>query len=409
MNDRSAPIRLSAAPGGRGEVFTKLLQVPGLQIIQFSALACARHKSAELVSMQRRGRLSFLLLSEVDVVTGDYLNKIAQAVEEIVRSRGAAGVALLTGCQTALLSTDYRLLEQELSAQAGVPVRVHDGCRLCGMDEAGPDASGVDGLLYEFLSPAQTGGEPAVHLIGKRIPEEDSQVSAFLSRCGAPRLLRLAGCESWEDYQRLAQAKVNLLLSPAHRGIEEALERRLGISYVCLGGVYCPDELEADFQKLGRLLGAQPDVSSWREPVERRLAQVKKLVGRRPIFIDGDAELARWLLREGFQVAGLTTAFRQGLTRQQAQWFRENAPSLPIQNTGPGERGGGHGEVCGGHGGGYGQGRGGGAVGRRGGHEEHGQAGGRRGRPGGSPQPLGFAASLNALNRLAAAAGGERL
>ncbi len=389
MNDLSSPIRLSAAPERRGEIFTKLLQVPGLQVIQFSALACARHKNTELISMQRRGRLSFLLLSEVDVVTGDYLNKIAQAAEEIVRARGATGVALLTGCQTALLSTDYRLLEQELSEQVGVPVRVHDGCRLCGMDEAGPDESGVDGLLYDFLPPTQTDGEAAVHLIGERVPEADSQVSLFLSQCGSPRLLRLADCADWEDYRRLGQARVNLLLSPAHKGIGEKLEQRLGIPYVCLGGVYCPDELETDFQKLGQLLGAQPDVSSWREPVEQRLTQVRQLVGRRPIFIDGDPELARWLLREGFQVAGLTTGFRQGLTRQQAQWFWENAPSLSIRSTGPG----GHG----GHGGQR-------PASRSDGHRpEHGA------RPGVSAPPLGFAASLDALNRLAAAAGGEQL
>ncbi|MCC8121072.1 MAG: hypothetical protein LIO42_03600 [Oscillospiraceae bacterium] len=390
MKDSNAPIRLSTPPKGRGEIFTKLMQVPGLQVIQFSALACTRHKSTELVSMQRRGRLSFLLLSEVDVVTGDYLNQIAQAAQEIVRERRATGIALLTGCQTALLSTDYRLLEQELSEQTGVPVRVHDGCRLCGMDEAGPDESGVDGLLYDFLPAAAPGSEPAVHLIGERIPETDSQVSLFLSQCGAPRLLRLADCADWEDYRRLARARVNLLLSPAHKGIGEQLEQRLGIPYVCLGGVYCLDELEADFQKLGQLLGAQPDVSSWREPVEQRLTQVRQLVGRRPIFIDGDPELARWLLREGLQVAGLTTAFRQGLTRQQAQWFRENAPSLPIQSAGP--------EGHGGHGGQR-------PAGRSGGHRpEH------RARPGGgSAPPLGFAASLDALNRLAAAAGGEQL
>ncbi len=389
MKDSNDPIRLSAPPKGRGEIFTKLMQVPGLQVIQFSALACTRHKSTELVSMQRRGRLSFLLLSEVGVVTGDYLNQIAQAAQEIARERQATGIALLTGCQTALLSTDYRLLEQELSEQTGVPVRVHDGCRLCGMDEAGPDESGIDGLLYDFLPSAAPGSEPAVHLIGEVVPEADSQVSLFLSQCGAPRLLRLADCADWEDYRRLAQARVNLLLSPAHKGIGEKLEQRLGIPYVCLGGVYCPDELEEEFRRLGQLLGAAPDVAQWREPVDRRLSQVRELVGSRPILVEGDAELARWLLLEGFQVAGLTTAFRQGLTRQQAQWFRENAPSLPIQSAGPGGHGGRAGQRPAGHPGGH--------------RPEHGAGFGV------SAAPLGFAASLDALDRLAAAAGGEQL
>lgn len=475
MNNTSTPIRLSTPRGGRGEVFTKLTQVPGIQVMQFSALACVRHRSSELVSMQRQGRLSFLLLEEVDVVTGDYLNKIEQAVEEIVQERQATGVVLLTGCQTALLSTDYRLLEQELSQQTGVPVRVHDGCRLCGMDESGPEISGVDGLLYDFLLPSQPSREPTVHLIGDSLPSQDSQVMRLLEQAGVKRLLRLADCTTWEDYQQLSQAHVNLLLSPNHKGIAARLEERLGIPYVCLGGVYSLQELEADFRKLGQLLGIEPNVSQWKEPVERRLAQVKKQIGQRPIAIEGDPELAKWLLQEGFQVTSLTTAFRHGLSQAQKQWFQENAPSLSIHNASPEGRGGqgGPGEAQGrggqgnthsdGHGrdgqehshggrgrgekesahGGYGRGgqesaRGGhGRGGQENAHGGHGRGGqdrthggdtDRRGQIGGRPQnepgrgpgrgghnesggpadPLGFAGSMAALERLTAAAGGDR-
>ena len=177
------PISLSSSRG-KGEVFTKLMRIPGVQMIYVSALACTRHRSIDFIQMQRAGRLSFLLFNEVDMITGDYITKTKAAAAEIAAERSPSGIILLTGCQSALLSTDYKLLTEEMEAEIGVPVRVHDGCRLCGFDEEKGGSSAIDKMLYAFLRPSQKSEQISVNILGSAALDEHSELFSILQTVG---------------------------------------------------------------------------------------------------------------------------------------------------------------------------------------------------------------------------------
>ena len=81
----------------KGEVFTKLGRIPGVQMIYVSALACTRHRNIDFITLQRQGRLSFLMFDEVDMVTGDYIDKTKQAAAEIAAERTPTGIVPLIG------------------------------------------------------------------------------------------------------------------------------------------------------------------------------------------------------------------------------------------------------------------------------------------------------------------------
>lgn len=386
-------IRL-AAPGGRGEAFTKLLRIPGVQMIYVSALACTRHRSIDFIQMQRAHRLSFLLFSEVDMVTGDYIEKTRQACAKIAAERSPSGIILLAGCQSALLSTDYKLLSEEIGQEIGIPVRVHDGCRLCGLDDEEGGVSAIDRLLYAFLQPAEKSEAPSVNLLGCSALDEHGELLDVLRAAGVREIRSLSGCKTFADYQDMARAHVNIALTPQDADIAADLEETLGIPWVCLGGIYDADALTQGYRKLGELLNTSIDVAAWQARYQDALADAKAAVGAAPISVQGDAALARWLIGQGFAVRSLQLNPHQGLMQEQRAWFRENAPGLRLEDP----KRGGHGGRPDGHGGrpdGHGAGR-----------PEGGRHGG--GKPGREAVPVGWQGALSMLQTLKRSAGGAR-
>ncbi len=391
--EKTRPISLSPSRG-RGEVFTKLMRIPGVQMIYVSALACTRHRSNDFVQMQRAGRLSYLMFSEVDMITGDYIEKTKQAAAKIAAERHPSGIILLTGCQSALLSTDYKLLTEEMEAEIGVPVRVHDGCRLCGFDEEKGGSSAIDKMLYAFLRPGEKSERLSVNILGSAEPDESGELFAILRSAGVEQINRLPACKTFEEYQNMSRAHVNILTTPQDAEIGAYLEETLGIPYVCLGGIYDSDALAEAYRKLGEILGAAIDCSPYEADLARQLERTKAAVGGQAIAVESDVELAKWLLKEDLRVESLQMGHHQGLSPEQKAWFEENAPQVSL--------------------GGEGRGKGGPGGGGRGGHG--GPGGGRGGRPGGGRGPggpgkapgvpLGYAGALAVLTKLEENAGG---
>lgn len=380
------PIRL-AAPRARAEVFTKLMKIPGVQMIYVSALACTRHRNIDFIEMQRKGRLSYLLFNEVDMITGDYIQKTMDAAAEIAAERNPSGIILLTGCQSALLSTDYKLLTEEIEQQIGCPVRVHDGCRLCGFDEEKGGSSSIDQMLYSFITPTEKSTEISVNILGSAQPHEGSELFSILGCAGVKSIHHLTSCKTFADYQEMGSAHLNILTTPQDLPIGHHLEETLGIPYVCLGGIYDDAQLNAAYKQLAKFLNLSIDVAAFGEQLKDKLQQLKQSVGDLPIHVEGDAELAKWLLNEGFPVKSLTLNPHQGLSDTQKVWFQENAPDFRVESP---KRGGphGHGKPPAGHG----------------------KADNRQGKPnnkGGLTLNLGYAGSMAALASLERAMGGK--
>ena len=373
---------------GKGEVFTKLGRIPGVQMIYVSALACTRHRNIDFISLQRQGRLSFLTFDSIDMITGDYIDKTKQAAAEITTERTPTGLVLLTGCQSALLSTDYKLLAEEIQVETGVPVRVHDGCRLCGFDEEEGGPSAVDKILYDFILPSCKSETVSVNLLGTGAVEESCELLPLLTEAGVQTVRTLNDCKTWADYQAMGSARVNIITTPKDTELAEYLEQKLGIPWVCLGGVYSAEDLIAAYEKLGCILGHTFDLSAQAAKLIAALEQVKPATEGKTITVEDDGELAKWLLSECFPVTTVKLNPHQGITKEQRRWLEERG--VKIDNPMRGGKGGPGG-------------RSGGPGGPGGKHDRPG------GKPGGRPEgmKLGFSGAMDALNTLKRSAGGN--
>ena len=390
FKDTTANIITLSSRRGKGEVFTKLGRIPGAQMIYVSALACTRHRNVDFIALQRQGRLSFLMFDEVDMVTGDYIDKTKQAAAEIAAERKPTGIVLLTGCQSALLSTDYKLLTDEIEAEIGVPVRVHDGCRLCGFDEEEGGPSAVDKILYDFIRPAEKSAEVSVNLLGTARLDEDNELLTVLKDAGVTAVRTLNDCRSWENYQAMGTAHLNIITTPKDIELAVHLEEKLGIPWVCLGGIYSSHDLTTAYAKLGELLGCSVDLSEQADALNRQLEQTKAAAEGKTITVEDDGELAKWLFSEGFPVTTVKLNPHQGITKELRLWLEEQGIRVESAMRG-GKPGGGR------------------PGGPGGGHPGSHPGGKPGGKPGGRPEAMqvGYAGAMAALNNLKRSAGGD--
>lgn len=126
--------------GGRPERkgYRALVEKPGTHLLFIGSRSCTRHKGTVKLELQQEGKLTFLVLEEIDWITGGYLEHIEEAAREIAREIHPQQLVLFGGCQIELLSTDYEAMTQNLSRELGIEVRFHKGCHLTGYD---PNAS----------------------------------------------------------------------------------------------------------------------------------------------------------------------------------------------------------------------------------------------------------------------------
>lgn len=118
--------------------YRALVKTPGTHLLFIGSRSCTRHKGTVKLELQREGKLTFLVLEEVDWITGGYLEQIEEAAREINEELHPQHLVLFGGCQIELLSTDYEALVQKLTQELGTEVRFHKGCHLTGYD---PDAT----------------------------------------------------------------------------------------------------------------------------------------------------------------------------------------------------------------------------------------------------------------------------
>ncbi|MDO4308724.1 MAG: hypothetical protein Q4C77_18065 [Eubacteriales bacterium] len=110
------------------------MEKPGTHLLFIGSRSCTRHKGTVKLELQREGKLTFLVLEEIDWITGGYLEHIEEAAREIAGEIHPQHLVLFGGCQIELLSTDYETLTKDLSQELGIEVRFHKGCHLVGYD-----------------------------------------------------------------------------------------------------------------------------------------------------------------------------------------------------------------------------------------------------------------------------------
>lgn len=393
----------------RGGVFTPLGLVPDIQIIFVGAAACTRHRANEMGQMMKSSRMSVMCLDEVDFITGGYIDKIKDAVRGIYEQRNAKGVIILPNCQSALLSTDYGIITKELSEELGIPVKVREGCHICGFEaESDSDDSGnTEQLIYGFLSPKERDEETSVNIISVNPLSEDCEIYEVLRKAGVTKINELKNIKTFDEYQAMAGAHLNIMCNDNGDNLGKSLEAQLGIPYVTISGVYDPAELNRRYAEIGRILGADIDLSDEAQELESRFERLLPKLSDVSVTVSGAYDVCRWLIENGIKVGNIAVNPHIPMNDELAAWIKEHSPETVIGG-GRGGYGGHGGRPQGGRPNGMGGGRPQGGYGGRPGAGGKGGFGGHGGGHGfgASTLNVGYVAIRNVIKSLEEAAEG---
>ena len=274
----SSPATLAFnSPGATGFGVKRAgLVVPGSVMLLVAPGCCGRNTKLVAEIPGYEDRFFFLLMDESDIVNGDHLSRVPQAVKEVVEYLDEKpSVVMVCGtCVDALLGTDWDRVCRKAEAASGVRVRP---CYMYALTREGrkPPMVLVRKTIYSMLEPMKKDPR-TVNLLGYFSPlRDDSELYDILHQMGIRTVNEISRCESFDSYLGMAAANFNIVLNHEARTAAEDIAGRLSIPYLELTRLYQIDKIASQYRAFAGSIGAEIDDAPFRlsaEEAVRRFA-----------------------------------------------------------------------------------------------------------------------------------------
>ena len=247
------------SPGAQGFGVKRAgLAIPGSIMLLLAPGCCGRNTSAIEAADHYGERFAYFMLDENDIVTGRHLTKVPEAVRAFVASRQSppSVVMICITCVDALLGTDMERVCRKASEACGLPVLPSYMYALT-RDSRKPPMTAIRQTIYSLLE-TRTKDPTAVNLLGHFAPlMAGSELYALLRALGIRSIREIARCDTYDQYQQLAEANFNLVLNPEAREAADWFQKELSIPSIELKRLYQIDKISRQYQGLGQVLGTK--------------------------------------------------------------------------------------------------------------------------------------------------------
>lgn len=315
----SSPATLAYnSPGAEGFGVKRAgLSVPESVMLIVAPGCCGRNTSLISSMPEYRNRFFYLEMSEPDLVTGRHLNKIPDAIKEVLEFLRDGGkkipkvVMICITCVDALLGTDMdrvcRKAEEALAGGEFEGVKVRP-CYMYALTREGrrPPMVHVRQTIYSLLEPMEKDAR-SVNIIGGFAPLEDTELKTYLELAGIRNIRQISTCGTYEEFLKMASANFNIVIDPEARAAAEDLNKRLNIPYIELTRVYSTDKISSQYKALASVAGIDINDSEEKAEADEAVARLKNAYPDLKFNIgectNANAfELALSLARMGFKV-----------------------------------------------------------------------------------------------------------
>lgn len=325
------------APGvdGLGLCSFSLL-LPESVLLFVAPAGCARHVKLRACAAGMDRRLFLLRVSEEELVTGSHLERIPEAVAEILERTHPTPKAIFIGssCVDTILASDYERVCAQLRRtfpQVRFTPNYMDPVMFD--SKKSPD-NRIHCSLFSFVA-KQDERDRGVNLLGPALPlPEDADLIRLLNRQGFGPVRQMCRCQTLCKADQMSRSTLNLAVGPLTMASEQ-LRARLGIPYLTLPYSHDPDELHQFYERLGQQLGVCIDDGEERRLAAQALRQAsEKLRGKRIAigknYGANPFNLAKTLLEYGFTV---TTVIKNKITPKDKPviaWLAEQAGDMRV-------------------------------------------------------------------------------
>lgn len=315
----SSPATLAYnSPGAEGFGVKRAgLSVPESIMLIVAPGCCGRNTSLISSMPEYKNRFFYLEMSEPDLVTGRHLNKIPDAIKEVLEFLRDNGkkipkvVMICITCVDALLGTDMdrvcRKAEEALIGGEFDGIKVRP-CYMYALTREGrrPPMVHVRQTIYSLLEPMEKDAR-SVNIIGGFAPLENTELKEYLTLAGIRNIRQISTCGTYEEFLKMASANFNIVIDPEARAAAEDMNKRLNIPYIELTRVYSSGKISSQYKALASVAGIDIDDSAEKAEADEAVARLKNVYPDLKINVgectNANAfELALSLARMGFKV-----------------------------------------------------------------------------------------------------------
>ena len=315
----SSPATLAYnSPGAEGFGVKRAgLSVPESIMLIVAPGCCGRNTSLISSMPEYKNRFFYLEMSEPDLVTGRHLNKIPDAIKEVLEFLRDNGkkipkvIMICITCVDALLGTDMdrvcRKAEEALIGGEFEGIKVRP-CYMYALTREGrrPPMVHVRQTIYSLLEPMEKDAR-SVNIIGGFAPLENTELKDYLTNAGIRNIRQISTCGTYEEFLKMASANFNIVIDPEARAAAEDMNRRLNIPYIELTRVYSSGKINSQYKALASVAGIDIDDSAEKAEADEAVARLKNAYPDLKINVgectNANAfELALSLTRMGFKV-----------------------------------------------------------------------------------------------------------
>ncbi len=327
---------------GCWSVFRMTLQVPESLMLFVSPGGCARHSGVSGMLHGYHRRSYYLQVEDVDVVTGEYMEKIPEAVDEMLATARPRPKAVLiwATCIDDLLGSDYERLVCDLEGKHSIPFRVVH-MDPTARDGKTPPLLTAQRAIYDFLERSSE-KDPAVNIVGSFAPvDAESEFYGVMAQAGVSKVNHVAACATLDEFRLMSRARHNLLVRPDGRLAVQHMGKKLGIPFCFAPAAYGIETISSTYRRLEECLGVELSTDAYREEAEDAVRSYQRTLGNLSVAVGSTAnagafELARALIEYGFSVRYVFANQFLDFDLEHIEWLKHHAPKLRVfTNTHP--------------------------------------------------------------------------
>jgi hypothetical protein len=315
-----------------------VLRIPESHSLHICPSSCGRKIAFRAYQNGQKANNSFMYIKEEDAVSGHYEDNIEEAIDMLLEVLNPVPKAFLLyfNCIDDFLGTDEKALLDRLRQ------RFPQVCfMICRIDPVAADEKISPGMrlhnqMYTLLE--YTGRKDnGVNFLGNYTAiDAQCELYAILAEWGYNKIRQLFDCQTFEDYQALADSSLNLVLMPMGRLAASNMAERLDIPFLNSPITYDIAEVMAYYNELAAFLGKPcPDLQKELLQTELAVKAARELVDDTPIIVDSSSSmrpfsLAKALVGYGFRVEAVIGSRPKDEDGMAYDWLSQNYPLMTL-------------------------------------------------------------------------------
>ncbi|MCR5141429.1 MAG: nitrogenase component 1 [Ruminococcus sp.] len=331
-------LEYNAPARGMWNIVHQGMLIPEAHQIFVCAQGCLRGVILTAAEMLELDRLSWVSVSEEDMFDGSLETDIVDGVTDILNRLGKRPpvVLLFLSCVHLFAGVDYENILRELSGS--FPDITFIDCYMTPtMRTTVTPIVKMSAQMYRPLNVTKKDPK-AINIIGcDRPTDPDSELVRIIK--GSGHTLRdISECNTYGEFQRMAEASLNIGYIPTCGLALEELEEKHGTPSLYLPMSFDYDTISENYSRLCGELGIDtPDFSEDIAAAEKALDDARSEVGDIAVAVDFTAvtrplELMKLLSEHGFNVK-YAVVDSVGEEAAAFEWLRDNRPDIELYSS----------------------------------------------------------------------------